>query len=146
VKFYGIDEKTLRYIVKDVSCKSWNSNVIVRDSRDESNSRGARCRMTLRVEDSSGPGARESASGRRTVAACWHVVRDVLRAVYEYNPDVRVVSGLGERDDNGKFRPTVYKNSAHFEDTFPATGAINVGSEWYPRSIVELCGHGSVTR
>lgn len=146
MKFYGIDENTLSDIVAKVSADKWGGNVIVKDSCDESNSRGPRARMTLRVVRSDGPGARESASGRRTIGACWHVVRDVLRAVYEHNPNVRVVSGLSARSADGKRRPTVYKNSAHFEDTFPATGRINVGSEWYPRSIVELCGHGSVTR
>ncbi|MAH44877.1 hypothetical protein CMI37_03560 [Candidatus Pacearchaeota archaeon] len=36
-------------------------------------SEGRRFRVTLRVRDSKGSGARRSASGRRLVSACWHV-------------------------------------------------------------------------
>jgi hypothetical protein len=143
MKLYGISADDLRAIVDHISSEEYEGNLTTVYIRDESNSRGPRCSVRLRVHSSREAGARSSASGRRSVAACWHTVRDVLKAVYLDYPDVRVVSGLGKRvsNDNGgyTFKKVTYKNSAHFEATFPDTKYINVGSEWYPSYIGDNC-------
>jgi hypothetical protein len=48
--------------------------------------------FTLRVKDSLGPGARRGWTGRRMVAACWHVHGHFFEKLIEINPNAEIVS------------------------------------------------------
>jgi hypothetical protein len=134
---YGVSADQVKTAVETVSAY-WDGNVQLKSLTDKSNSRGPRASYALRAVSSRKVGARCSGSGRRTVASCWHVHRDVLRELFKINPKARVVSGLGERVD-GKFKRTVYNGSDGFERDFPDTAWINVGSDWFPAYIGQLC-------
>ena len=85
-------------------------------------------RFRLRVNDSRKAGARTSASGRRTVSACWHVHRDVMEAIFAVNPDVVIVSALA-----------TYNGKEDFEHKHLATHYHNAGSRMYPAQFGDLC-------
>ncbi len=138
---YGVSASQVETAVRRVA-DEWDGNVQLKSLTDKSNSRGGRASYTLRAGSSHKSGARTSGSGRRTVASCWHVHRDVLREIFKTNPDARVVSGLGERVD-GKFKRTIYNGSDGFENDFPRTAWINVGSDWCPAYIGSLCDCGA---
>lgn len=77
----------------------------------------------------SAPGARRSAgSDRRGPWACWHANRDVMRAVFELNPDARIQTPLA-----------VYRGAADFEAQYRSTGYRNIGNMFNPRTMPELC-------
>lgn len=46
--------------------------------------------FTLKVKDSSGAGAKTGFSGRKTVAACWHIHGDFFEALFDINIDAVV--------------------------------------------------------
>lgn len=137
---YGVNASQVETAVQRVA-DEWDGNVQLKSLTDKSNSRGGRASYALRAADSHKNGARRSHSGRATVSSCWHVHRDVLRELFKINPNARVVSGLGERVD-GKFKRTVYNGSDGFENDFPGTAWINVGSDWCPAYIGQLCDCG----
>lgn len=137
---YGVNAYQVRIAVETVSA-GWGDNVELKSLTDKSNGRGGRASYALRAVSSHKLGARRSGSGRRTVASCWHVHRDVLRELFKINPDARVVSGLGQVIE-GKFKRTTYSGSDGFENDFPGTAWINVGSEWQPAYIGQLCDCG----
>ncbi len=85
-------------------------------------------RGRIDVHDSKGPGARRSASGRRGPYACWHAYRDMLRAIFAEAPNARVKTGMAR-----------YEGSEGFEDTYPHTANINIGSMFAPAYMPELC-------
>lgn len=84
--------------------------------------------FTLRVESSSGQGARVSHSGRKMVSACWHVHRDFMAELFTRFPSARLVSALA--DYNGK---------DDFQRKFEATGCKNIGSMFAPLPMDEAC-------
>lgn len=81
----------------------------------------------LWVEDSRAAGARTSWSGRRTRAACWHAFRDVIRDLLAHNPDATIITAMARY------------TAANFEDTYPATGYVNIGSMASPAYMPSLC-------
>lgn len=84
----GLPLDAYRDIVKRVSEDQYDGNVIVRaDARELGPHRFV---GGLAVESSHGPGARRSWTARRTRAACWHVYRDVLAALFAQYPDAVV--------------------------------------------------------
>lgn len=66
--------------------------------------------FTLRVTDSSGPGAQRSESGRKTVSACWHAHRDLMNAIFWRAPDAILVTALAR-----------YEGALDFVEKFEAT-------------------------
>ena len=85
-------------------------------------------RFTLRVHNSSGKGAHLSASGRRTVSACWHVHRDVMQALFSAHPQASIASGLAK-----------YRNGEDFLANFGRTYYANAGSQARPVAYGTLC-------
>lgn len=138
---YGVNASQIETAVQRVA-DEWDGNVQLKSLTDKSNSRGGRASYALRAADSHMSGARRSHSGRATIASCWHVHRDVLRELFKINPNARVVSGLSERTPDGKRKRTVYNGSDGFERDFPGTAWINVGSDWCPAYIGQLCDCG----
>ena len=82
-----------------------------RDGRDK-------WRVRLRVKDSKGPGARRGMTGRRTVAACWHV----HGVFFDHLPEGVEIEAAGRRFHAGD----------RWQD-------IQVGSILYPCWMSELC-------
>lgn len=158
----GIHYLDFQDIVTGVSQHKYQGNVICKWQAYPShgisllNPRGIRWRGQLTVRDSSGIGARREI-GRFTNAgeryktrnACWHVFRDVFQAVFlaesvylltQVTPLQRTVEAGGLR------RPVriatamaTYTNNS-FDVLYPLTGRQNVGSEWMPVTMPQLCG------
>lgn len=84
--------------------------------------------FTLRVRDSKGVGARRSWSGRRTVSACWHAHRDVMKNIFEINEHANLYTAMAH-----------YKGKESFYELYPATGWANCGSQMQPACAEELC-------
>lgn len=128
MQVWGINEETVRGIVHNVSDEMWEGNVEIKESRDVSGPRrGASATFTLRVASSRGSGAHMAGSGRRTVGACWHVHRDVVRALFHYGA-TRVKSAFAD-----------YRSLEHFEEIHEGTYSQNVGSMMAPASYGALC-------
>jgi hypothetical protein len=121
----GITAEQLKTIVNNISYGAYDGNVIFNRDPDTI---GNFHHFTLRVKDSSGPGARQSARGRKTVSACWHVHRDIMRAIFGAFPDAILVSALAR-----------YDGKAGFLADFAETGNINVGSMLEPRRMRDCC-------
>lgn len=119
-------------IIKRVSSANYDRNLIIKDSRSETNTRATIVRFTLRVVNSSGPGAHQSTSyggkRRRTVAACWHAHRDVLRVIFTRYPNATIRSAFA-----------TYNGRASFNRTFPATYDHNAGCAIEPVMYGDLC-------
>ena len=90
--------------------------------------------FTLRVRDSKKAGHRvgfhltSKGNRRRLVAACWHVHRDVMMAIFDVNPNARIKTSM-----------MYYKGKEHFYEVYEETGMKNVGSHMYPATLPELC-------
>lgn len=78
--------------------------------------------FTLRVKESSGPGARRGYTGRKMINACWHVHGDFFDAVFEIEPDA-VIWSRGQK---------ITKEYGNWEDD-------NIGSIMNPLSFSEAC-------
>lgn len=120
-------------IVSDVS-KQYADNLEVNDYREFS---GNRFRVTIRAKRSGAgvlppgellPGARRSWNGRRLTAACWHAHRDVLRAVFDVNPQAKVYTAMAR-----------YIGEDGFETNYPDTAYQNIGSYVQPAYMPECC-------
>jgi len=72
--------------------------------------------FTLRVTDSKGPFAKQSATGRRSTSLCWHGHRDVMEAIFDLNPDALLVTAMAR-----------YEGRSSFNELFADTGMTNVG-------------------
>ncbi len=66
--------------------------------------------------------------GRRSVGACWHAHRDFLRAVFAHAPAATVRTRFARYTAEG------------FEQQFPPTGDVNIGSQYYPVTMPDCCG------
>lgn len=81
----------------------------------------------LTVESSGGLGARTSWSGRKCQAACWHAFRDVIGLVFDYAPGAVVKTTMATY------------TTVNFDSTYPDTAYVNVGSQFQPVTMPELC-------
>ena len=114
-------------IVEGVGQDAYNGNLIIHPDMRQEGKRVIRVQGRIRAESSREAGARRSWSGRRTVAACWHAHRDVYRALFAQYPDATVQTSMARYD------------AATFEDVYPATGNVNIGSMFAPAYMPELC-------
>jgi hypothetical protein len=89
----GLSLSAFRDIVRRVSEDQYDGNVIVQADAHELGP--YRFVGGLAVESSRRSGARRSWTGRRTRAACWHVYRDVLTALFYEYPDALVCTPKG---------------------------------------------------
>lgn len=125
MKVKGITESELRQIVSDVSEFYYDGNLTF---KREPETIGNFVHFTLRVNDSSGEGARRSGSGRRTVSACWHAHKRVMLDIFGENPDAILVSALAR-----------YEGQGDFLAKYEATGDTNVGSMAAPVAMRYSC-------
>ena len=106
---------------------SYGGNLHVHHDAHETGSRVITTVGRLDVLSSRDPGARRSWNGRRTKAACWHAFRDVIAELFVINPDAVVTTSMARY------------TSDNWEETYPPTGNVNVGSMVAPAYMPELC-------
>ena len=110
------------------AANDYEGNVRFKNGPDAVNSKGTGHRLTLTVNKSAGPGGRRSATGRKVAAACWHVHREFMRAVYRRAPEAVIITALAR-----------YEDAQDFEEKFTATGHGNIGSAAHPQSMRNAC-------
>ena len=120
---YGITETDLRNAAERAS-KLYDGNIII----DIRVTTGRAIRFGLRVKSSKGDGAHRSASGRRTVSACWHAHAEFFRQLFEAFPDARVKSAMAD-----------YRGRTAFLSQYEFTGMRNIGSAHHPAQAREAC-------
>lgn len=88
--------------------------------------RDGRIRLSfcLRGHTGRGPGCRTSYSGRRTAAASWQAHRDVMKAIFEADPNAHLATSIA-----------TYNGKDDFLEKFPDTYWHNVGSQMFPLYI-----------
>lgn len=131
----GISTSEFTEIVNLVSRDCYEGNLTINDITDLGGVRRPRIRASLRTREGKGadkftsaPGARKSWSGRRMPAACWHTFRDVLNVSFERHPDAIVRTSMA-----------VYKGHKGFLAEYPETAYKNIGSQFQPAYMTELC-------
>ncbi|HET7846974.1 MAG TPA: hypothetical protein VFL72_05735 [Acidimicrobiia bacterium] len=130
MKINGLTLNEFIEIVQRVSEQTYEGNVVVhQDAHDAGNNR---CVARIRVKDSSGTGSRRSVSQRRMPSACWHAYRDVIHAVLDSYPDAKIDTGLEK-----------YHGMSEFLRLFPGTADKNIGSEFQPAFMPDLCECGN---
>lgn len=128
--FSGITPTQVEHIVTRVSAERYGNNVVpkwVKHQHLPTWLSANRFRGQITVYRSDGPGARRAASGRRLVAACWHVFRDVIGPMLMEHGARRITTSIANytRDN--------------WEETFPGTAYRNVGSLIDPVDLDETC-------
>lgn len=102
-------------VVAEVSAKGRGFNVKVGPTH-EKNANGDRRYQRVNHHD------------RRIAAVCWHGFRDFFRAIFKSSPDAEIRTAL-----------TTYRGRDHFEETYPYTGHINIGSQMKPMMMADAC-------
>jgi len=129
MKIKGITEAQLRAAVQSAGKEFYDDNL---QFNREPEKIGNWLHFTLRVKNSSKPGAGRSSSmfsrGRKQVSACWHAHRDVMRAIFRARPDALLITQLAH-----------YEGSAGFEHEFPYTGTQNCGPQADPIARQDCC-------
>ena len=130
MKAWNIELDKIRKIVNTVSKEKYENNLILDEGGFHSPPKkvGKAISFTLRVNSSKEPGHTITHSGKRWVSACWHCHRDVMIAMFKYNPNIRIKSAIAD-----------YKGKEDFKFKFPATAYINVGSMMQPRNMEDGC-------
>lgn len=128
IKQKALDPNEIFTIVDRVSNGMYGGNIIVKHSNRHSPNV---ITLTIRALYSNRLGARRSYSGRRSISACWHAHRDVIRAILTRYPEATITTGL--------LGPIRYEGLQHFEATYPDTGSIDIGSMFQPAQIADLC-------
>ena len=122
----GVTASRVVEIIETVSAEQYNGNLAPVDEKPlGQNDYGFRGRV--RAIDSRAYGARTSSSGRHGPYASWEAYRDVLIAIFEEWPHATVRTGLA-----------YYRGREGFEEGYPDTAYINIGSQMQPAYMPEL--------
>lgn len=124
MKLIGIPSEELKQIVLLVSQAKYDGNLQFNNFDPQKNFTN----FTLRVANSKGKGARRSAKGDRTVAACWHAHKDVMEEIFQRHPGCRLITALA-----------TYNGADDFYNKFENTHNYNCGSQFCPVSIGDCC-------
>ena len=114
----------------DAVNKKYGGNIKFRNFDSVSKNR---VRFTLTVKNSGGKGARRSAKGQKTSAACWHVHGDFFDELIKANDAARVL--VGARMVDGR-AARIDKDGGNGQDW-------NIGSQAYPLMHSEACDCGN---
>ena len=112
MKVKGINENELNQALYNINSDQYDQNITFKRFPEK---QGNFIFFTLTVKNSKNAGSRRSHMGRRIAAACWHVHRDLFKAIYKINPDSIIVT-CQER----------YNNEQDFLDSINAMGIILV--------------------
>ena len=115
MRLQGLSVSELRQVVGEISEMYYDHNLIFNREPEPDPRHDGWIRFTLRVEDSSGKGARRNPQGRRMVSACWHAHRDVASLIFQVNPEARLHTAV-----------TKYDGRDHYLTAFPETGERSV--------------------
>lgn len=124
----GIPLADFTAVTTKVSTEFYGGNLIVHQDSYEYGVRKISSRARLAVLDSTGPGARRSWQGRRMPVACWHTYRDVLLRLFDRYPDSIVITKMAR-----------YNGREGFQEEYPLTGLVNIGSEMHRVCAPDLC-------
>lgn len=127
----GVTVDSFVSVVEMISRTRYAGNVKLVYTPSPLNAAGTRFRVALRAESSRNAGARRTTAGRRSVAACWHVFRNVYAELFRLHPDAVVRTSMA-----------TYKGAAGFESNYPATAYQNIGTQLYPATMLSLCDCG----
>ena len=108
--------------------KSYAGNLMVHQDAHQVGVRKFTTIGRVRCIESREPGSRTSWNGRHMPTTCWHGYRDVLRALFEINPDAVITTRMAQ-----------YRGVSGFEENYPRTGCVNIGSMFAPAYMPELC-------
>jgi hypothetical protein len=105
----------------------YDQNVIWNREPEPTNKKETSWRFTLRVRDSSGPGARRSAplwhqKRRKLIAACWHVHGHFFEHLFELCPELKLRVATHNID---------HPNEIWLDQ--------NIGSQMYPYMYSDAC-------
>lgn len=137
----GLTLAQFRECADAVSAETYSRNIITHNSaHDQPASRNGtpRCTARLTVTGSRGPGSRTTAFGQHGLYACWHAYRDVLAEVFRRYPNAVIRAGSSWR--------VTYRGRAGFEELYPETASIVIGSVINPVTMPELCACEHVSR
>lgn len=126
MKLYGMDQTQLHSAL-DTANEKYKGNIQFKECKTVG-IRKPYMHFTLRVKDSHGKGAKRGQSGIRTVAACWHAHRDVMKEIFSINPKARLISAMA-----------VYEGIEGFNREFEDTGDRNIGSMVNPQYFRQAC-------
>lgn len=106
--------------------EKYEGNITFKNIEDISTSRTQKCRFTLRVKSSYGPGAsRNPTTFRRSPSACWHAHGDFFDALLSVNVRAEIQSSL-----HGK--KVISNEGGNWQD-------ILLGSAGFPYAASEAC-------
>ena len=125
MKVKGLTETQLTDIVNQISTTLYADNLVFNRYPERV---GNFLHFTLRVNSSSGKGARRSHAGRRMVSACWHAHKDVMQLLFNRYPDALLVSAMAR-----------YAGKTDFQYNFESTGNSNIGSMIQPCNMIDAC-------
>lgn len=125
MKIWNVPIEEVTRIVTEVSDNQYNGNIRFKRTPER---KGRAVTFTLTVADSRGKGSRVGWSGRRVCACCWHGHRDIMQALFDAYPDARLQSAQAD-----------YRGKEDFEDSFEATGYVNIGSQVSPLHFNDAC-------
>ena len=108
--------------------RSYDGNLMVHQDAHQVGVRAFTTIGRVRCVASRKAGSRTSWDGRHTPTTCWHGYRDVLRALFEINPKAVITTSMAQ-----------YRGVEGFEENYPRTGHINIGSMFAPAYMPELC-------
>jgi hypothetical protein len=130
-------------IIRRVSADSYGGNVKPHNDSRALYSGGRGYAGRIDTVSSREAGARRSWSGRRTPAACWHAFRDIFRAILAEDTSAVIVTSMARYYGKDHKRIVTYVKggglSGEFEETYPHTANVNVGSMMSPAYMTELC-------
>lgn len=124
MKVTGMNAEKFETIVNNVNRK-YAGNIVIQTITPITDNRFS---VKMGTANSRAAGSRTSWSGRRGKYLCWHGFRDVIAAVFAENDSARVQTGMA-----------VYRGKAGFEDVYPDTANVNIGSMMQPAYMPELC-------
>ena len=123
---WGVTPTQLAKIVRTVSAKLYKGNIIFKSGPEMVNTKKMTFALTVKRSDQ--PGGRRSPSGRKVAAACWHAHRDIMQELFNQFPEARLKSMMAD-----------YRGKDEFEDNFPETAWVNIGSEAQPCYSGDAC-------
>lgn len=124
---WGVTPTQLAKIVRTISADKYEGNVIFKNGPEMASSK--KMTFTLTVKRGAQPGGRRAPDGRKVAAACWHVHQDIMRELFSQFPQARLKSMMAD-----------YRGKEDFEDNFPETAWVNIGSEANPCYSGDACG------
>lgn len=126
MKIQGLTEQQLADAMDNAT--AWfEDNLTFNRYPEPTNRRGDSFNLTLRVYDSTGPGAKRGPSGRRTVSANYNAHYAFMREVFNINPGAKITSAMA-----------TYNGVAEFELFADDVQYRNVGSMMNPIEYGDL--------